>query len=358
MQEGVKEVPLLIERQGKELALMVAPRREVENRYMIGVEASRDDLTVKVREEWPAAKAGLQDGDVILSVGSTKVATIRELSAAISTQTVSGKGEIQLGFKRGNEEKVVSLQPRSVSEEHYTIGIEELELPPVVGDAAIAMSAYQAGIRKGDRIRSVNGVEVTSFGELARIIYAHPGETLSFSVDHEEKNYQVELIADEINGTGRIGISPMYGEHRIKRFGLWGALTGGVSQVNFTAGAIYRGLKSLFKGEQNLKKSIGGPITIFRMMGKRAQTGWRDLLEMVIMLNVMLAMLNLLPIPVVDGGEIVLAIAEGIKRRPLRVKTTMVLKQAGFIFIVLLMIFATYNDIEKIFMSVFRAQIP
>jgi regulator of sigma E protease len=358
LQRGAKEVPLLIERQGEEFELLVAPRRQVEQRQMIGVEAGPQDLTVKVRSEWPAAEAGMQDGDVILAVGSTEVKTIQELSDAIGRQAVAGNGEIQLTLKRDGEEQQLMMRPRSVEQEHYTIGVTELELPSVVGDTVIGLAAHQAGVRQGNRILAVDGQQVKEFGELARIINAHPGETLSFLIESKGERYPVELMVDDINGVGMVGIRPYQGEYRIKSFGLWSALTGGVRQVNFTVGQIARGLSSLFRGEQDLRRSIGGPITILRMMGKEAKSGWRDLLGMVIMLNVMLAMLNLLPIPVVDGGEIVMAIAEGILRRPLRVRTIMLLKQVGFGFILLLMVLATTNDIYKWFTSIFQTQIP
>ncbi len=356
-QNNDREVALTIERGQETLSLAVRPARKLVERYMIGVETSSYDLTVKVRLDWPAATAGLQDGDLILAVGEKKVGNINELSGEINAQAATG-GEISLSVKRGGEELAFNLRPRRIEEENHTIGVEELKLPPVVGDTVIGLSAYQAGLRQGDRIISVNGVEMRSFEQLASFIHVRPKQELAFIVARQETRYPVTLIADEIDGAGRVGISPPFGEPRIKRFGLRQSLSGGVARVNFTVVQICRGLSSLFKGEQNLRRAIGGPVTILRMMGKEARSGWRELLNMVIMLNVMLAILNLLPIPVVDGGEITMAIAEGIRRRPLKVRTIMFLKQAGFIFILLLMVLATANDISRLFQGLFGSQMP
>src|SRR6185503_14502379 len=99
------------------------------------------------------------------------------------------------------------------------------------------------------------------------------------------------------------------------------------------------------------------PLTIGRVMKQEAQAGWQDFLQLIAGLNIMLGVFNLLPIPVVDGGEIMFCLLEGLLGRRVRVKTYMFFKQAGFVFLISLMIFVMWNDVAKLLKEWLRPQI-
>ncbi len=330
---------------------------------VIGVKMEVYPVKVEVRADWPAAAAGVRDGDIIVSVEETAVGNMGELSRAIREKAGSEGRELKLSLQRGGEKVKVSVRPRyDEGTERFMIGVSggPPPLPAVIGETIIGLPARQVGgIKKGDRVLSVDGKEVSSFEEVAGIVYKRPGQETEFLVERKGKRHRVLLVPEEIGGGGRVGIRPPAVEnYRLERLWPWQAFRVAFVSVNMILTQICRGLASLFMGEQDVRKSIGGPITIFRMMGQEARSGWRDLVHLVVMLNVMLAVLNLLPIPVVDGGEILLAIAEGLRRRPLKVRTIMVFKQAGFAFIILLIVLATVNDIGRWFQEIFRTQIP
>jgi len=131
-----------------------------------------------------------------------------------------------------------------------------------------------------------------------------------------------------------------------QRFSGVGAVQEGWRQTTHALGVVFGSLKMLVTHEASLR-DLGGPIAIGKMSGDAARSGFSTLLEWMSLLSVNLALLNLLPIPILDGGQLVFLIAEGIRRRPLSIELRLRLTQVGFIFIVALMLFVVGNDLLR-----------
>jgi regulator of sigma E protease len=106
-------------------------------------------------------------------------------------------------------------------------------------------------------------------------------------------------------------------------------------------------LRELFRGKINVRESLGGPIAIMRMAAQQAKRGWEDLLNLMLGISVTLGIMNLLPIPLLDGGTFVFCVIEGVRRKPMRLKTQIALQNAGFAVIGSLFIFITVNDLIR-----------
>ncbi|HTC21675.1 MAG TPA: site-2 protease family protein, partial [bacterium] len=149
-----------------------------------------------------------------------------------------------------------------------------------------------------------------------------------------------------------IGISPVEGDVTYKNVSFAGAVKDSMDFTLDKTQAILGGIGNLVIAKISLKDSVAGPITIMRMMYHRAAEKIQDFLVLVSGISLMLFIMNLLPIPVVDGGQIVLCLIEGIKRNPVSVKIQMAYQQVGFFLIIALMALAVFNDFKNIFLEV------
>ncbi|MCI0331160.1 MAG: RIP metalloprotease RseP [candidate division Zixibacteria bacterium] len=224
----------------------------------------------------------------------------------------------------------------------------------VIGSVQPGSPAEKAGLKPGDVILSLNGGRLGRFDSLAEKIYSMPGQPVELAwvsgndtlrktlVTMKEKSYNEKGEAIFI---GRIGIQQAFSRKPV------GFLTAGeragLTTFAFT-GQVARFVKGLFTREFSLK-SVGGPVFISKIAGQEASRGFSQLLFFTALLSVNLALLNLLPIPALDGGHLLFLAIEGVIRRPISVKARAVVTQAGFGLLLLLIVFVTYNDIMRLF---------
>ncbi|MFZ2304648.1 MAG: RIP metalloprotease RseP [Streptococcus suis] len=203
-----------------------------------------------------------------------------------------------------------------------------------------------AGLVTGDKILSVNGDATDSYIEVATIISkaaedATTAPSFDLVVEHDGATKNVTVTAEKVDGTYRIGISP------ILKTGFIDKIVGGFQQAGATALLIVTALKNLIANFD--VKQLGGPVAIYKVSAQAAEFGLASVLGLMAMLSINLGIFNLIPIPALDGGKIVMNILEAIRRKPLKPETESYITLAGVAVMVVLMIVVTWNDIIRVF---------
>ncbi|HFI0055758.1 TPA: RIP metalloprotease RseP [Streptococcus suis] len=203
-----------------------------------------------------------------------------------------------------------------------------------------------AGLETGDKILSVNGQVTDSYADISKVIEqavqdasSAPKFDLLVEQDGTEKN--VSVTAKQEDGTYRLGVSP------ILKTGVLDKIIGGVQQAGVTALMIVTALKNLIASFD--VKQLGGPVAIYSVSNQAAQDGWMSIIGLMAMLSINVGIFNLIPIPALDGGKIVMNILEGIRRKPLKPETESYITLAGVAIMVVLMLVVTWNDIMRVF---------
>ena len=203
-----------------------------------------------------------------------------------------------------------------------------------------------AGLVTGDKILSVNGDATDSYTEVATIISkaaedAKTAPSFDLVVEHDGATKNVTVTAEKVDGTYRIGISP------ILKTGFVDKIVGGFQEAGATALLIVTALKNLIANFD--VKQLGGPVAIYKVSAQAAEFGLASVLGLMAMLSINLGIFNLIPIPALDGGKIVMNILEAIRRKPLKPETESYITLAGVAVMVVLMIVVTWNDIIRVF---------
>jgi len=224
---------------------------------------------------------------------------------------------------------------------------------PVVGGLVHGLPAEKAGLQTNDRIVAVNGGEVATWDKLLEIVSNSKGEPLQLKVARgdstvdvtvaPEKQATTNVFGEKLGDAYRIGIERGTETQEVSPIEApWLA----AKQVYVYSQLIALSLVKMAQGKISTRE-LGGPITIARIAGERAHSGLKSLLEFVAFLGVNLGVLNLLPIPVLDGGHLFFFAGEAILRRPIGTRVREVAQQVGLVLLVSLMLFAVYNDIYR-----------
>ncbi|MBF0135002.1 MAG: RIP metalloprotease RseP [Magnetococcus sp. DMHC-1] len=230
------------------------------------------------------------------------------------------------------------------------------EILPVIGSVSEGMPAHAAGLLPGDRITFVGDQPIERWETMSRIIKKSQGESVELTVQRGDKTFQVFIqprIQEEPNPFGEpvkqalIGIRPG-NKDVIVRYPFWEALGNGVDHTAQMTRLMVVGIWKLVTRVVS-PKEIGGPILIAELAGQAARQGVTNLLFFMAMISINLGILNLLPIPVLDGGHLLFLTVEGVLGRALNEKTLVMATRAGIIFILALMSLAFYNDISRYF---------
>ena len=226
---------------------------------------------------------------------------------------------------------------------------------PVVGQVIPGRPAARAGIEQGDTIVAVNGQPMEQWYDLVEVLQASPGETLQLDLARGAQRVAVEVTpeTESIKGAdgqtreiGRIGVA-VGADYRFERLGLGAAIVEGARATIGSSTQIVRTVRGLFSGRIS-RREVGGPILIGQLAGESARAGLDPFLAFMALISINLAILNLLPVPVLDGGQFLFLMAEAVIRRPLPMKLRERLTMVGLVLIVLLMGLAFSNDIRRL----------
>jgi regulator of sigma E protease len=292
----------------------------------------------------PAAQAGLRRSDRILTVADRQVDTWQDLLIEIGTR----RPNRDVGLTYLRDGKPVSTTVRPVSQDKYETGnIGVLpDVNPVVESVIAGDIAEAAGFKAGDVVVAIDGERVVT-SELFRQMVGKIGEREArFTVQRGDQQLELRATPKNRGDGAKVGL---YISNPKKSFkpGPLEALRMSVEQNIKSSGLIFRTLAGLFTGATSVRQ-LQGPVGIAQLSGESAQEGFIALLSLMAMLSINLGILNLMPVPVLDGGHILIMALEGIARRDfsMQVKEKMLL--AGFVVLMMLMVTVIYNDLTRI----------
>jgi len=332
--------------------------------YMIGVDGIKP-VVGKVTESSIAQHAGFRAGDLSLSIDGKEVQSWDQRRLYLFQRALDrARVNVEVRDAQGNvETRLLDLSSLPVQEVNASLlerGIGLIgffpEPLPVIG-AMEPGPAASAGMKIGDRLVEINGEPVPSWEQLVEVISKSPGKTVNVTVEREGARHDFKVTPDAVEQAGqtigRINIRPQFTDipdaMRVKvRFGVAEALTEGVrntwSMSVLTLEMLYRMLKLEVSA-----RNISGPITIAQYAGYSAKVGVEQFVLFLAVISISLGVLNLLPIPVLDGGHLMYYIIESIKGSPLSERTMMLGQQVGVALLGSLMMLAFYNDLTRIF---------
>jgi regulator of sigma E protease len=228
-------------------------------------------------------------------------------------------------------------------------------LQPEVGEVQEGMPAQEAGICPGDRIVSIDDNPVTRWEEMADLIKQSGGRPIRIKVLRDDRTVLVKVTPKTLSSQNLfgeqidkyvIGITAS-GAVTVQKLNIFQSAAYGVSQAWQIAELTVLAIGKIIAGSISAK-NLGGPIMIAQLAGQQAEEGIINLIFFIALLSVNLGIINLLPIPVLDGGHLFFFLIEAISRRPLNYKMREVAQQVGIFVLILLMIFVFYNDIARI----------
>lgn len=317
-----------------------------------------------------AARSGMTRGDQILAIGDRPVPDSRDVMFDL-LDTILGQGQARVAVRSANGQvhTIVLSVPDPAARHQLTepamlmsgLGFQFLEppRPPVLGEVTRGGNAERAGLRTGDRIIAIGATSISDWADVSRVISASAGTTITVQYQRGGATHTaqvpVPVIRDETGHmVGRIGIGSTTGGKFPPGMMVHKDLSAGAALVsacddawNLTA-TQSKLLWRMVLGEVSVK-NLSGPLSIAQYAGESAQAGVASFLEFLVLISLAIALFNLLPIPLLDGGQIVFQAAEWIKGKPLSERTQIFGQQIGIALLVLLLGVALFNDVSRQF---------
>jgi regulator of sigma E protease len=317
----------------------------------------------------PAAQAGLRFEDQILSVAGEKVATLDE-TVLLLVRDMVDDGVITLRVRGVDAaERAVTLNVGARSRELTEpdalfpgLGFDfwRPRVAADIGNIAPDGAADKAGLRKGDEILKFDGVAIGDFGQLARLIESRANRAVTLEVRRNGSTLTLPVkIGEQVVGerhVGRIGIAPsnrildtgrtISEIQTVQKYGPLAAVGIATAKTWDTSIFTLRMLGRMLTGDVSLK-AISGPISIAELTGYAARQEWRAYLNVLAVISISLAIINLLPIPILDGGQIVFQLAELVKGAPVSERALLLSQQIGMAMMLIFMTLVFYNDIAR-----------
>ncbi|MFI5304440.1 MAG: RIP metalloprotease RseP [Nitrospiria bacterium] len=308
--------------------------------YMIGIQEPKylnEPAKIGwVEDQSTAQVAGLKAGDLVIGVANQPIENWKELREALMSKSVS-----RLEIKR--EDKLISLPVTAPLAGLYP------DLRPVVQKVLPGKPAERAGLQEGDILLSIDQTRITSFNHFLYLIQNKAGKEINLEINRGGTT-MIRVVTPLFDPKVKkviLGIS-MGNETLFTRYGLLESIQIGTSNLVNSINLTFSVLGRLVTGKLSLEV-MGGPVQIAQMSGQAAKTGLGAFIFLMAMISLQLGIFNLLPIPVLDGGWIVLFILEGIQGHPLSKKVINAAQFTGFSLLMGLMVYVTFNDIMKLF---------
>jgi regulator of sigma E protease len=299
----------------------------------------------------PAYQAGLRGGEEIIAVDGTETASWMQINMALAAR-LGDTGRLQLASRLpGGERQQVHEIPiqrwhRGVGEPDLlgSLGLRPV-LPAVAGDILPDSPAERAGLQQNDRILAVDGESVRDWMEWVSHIRAAPGQDLAMEIERGGVRQTVSVrVGEQADDVGYIGVTPLM---RDISYSPLRAVQASLRETWSKTLLTLDLLKKMVQGAVSTK-TLGGPILIAQVTGDSAQAGLAQYLAVLALLSISLGVLNLLPIPILDGGHILFYTAEMIIGRPIPERVQVWGVQLGLLLVVGLMIMVFYNDIMRL----------
>ncbi|MCK5594639.1 RIP metalloprotease RseP [bacterium] len=314
--------------------------------FFTGIELPYFDAKIgEIAKNSPASEVDLKAGDIILEANDKQIKDWSEFKHIVLTHPNS---TVSMLIDRNGERKSIQIKTEFNKEKGGGyIGISPF-IPPAIGTVEPESPAYKADIRKGDVILSINDKQISSWSDMAKSIHNSPGKKISIMVKRGDEQLKIDVVP-ELNKTLNIGLIGIVPEFKTitRKYGPIGAFIQGCNQTVSLTVLTYKSIWMLIRGKISTK-TLGGPIMIAQLADKQAKEGLVNLFFLLALISVNLAILNLLPIPVLDGGHILFFLIESIKGSPVNEKWLEWTTRFGVALLITLMIYVTFNDIMRV----------
>ncbi len=290
----------------------------------------------------PAEKAGFLPGDMLLAINGKKTANWKDVEFTIYTNP---KESLTIDFLRQGKIRTSTLHVISGSRDEIGYAGFYWQLPAEISRIAPGYPAAKAGLKPGDMITAVDGRPVATYFELADIIRQSPGKPLRLSYQRGGRAFSVQLTPRSEKGVGIIGFNVKIATSKIQ-YGFAATVKNSFQEAGRWTFLTFDAFKKIIQRKISVK-SFSGPIEIARVSQQALESGFSNFFMLIAFISLQLGIVNLFPIPGLDGGHLLIFTIEAIIRRDLNAKLKNILIYAGFAFLISLMVFIMLNDIAK-----------
>ncbi|MGE5861642.1 MAG: RIP metalloprotease RseP [Ignavibacteria bacterium] len=294
-----------------------------------------------------ADSLGFKTGDKILSVNNKKVDNWNEFESEFLINSM-GK-DVEINAERDN--KIVEIKvPRSQipDQNEAPLLLAEGWEQTYIDSVFKGTPAGKAGIKKGDILLKINNEDIQTRGEAVSIISSHKNKQINIEVIRNHDTVSLSAVPD-INGVIGVLIAQKFtGKIKYETYGFFESFYYGWKDIVKITDLTFTMLGRVISGQIEFGKAFGGPIKIAQYAAKSADTGILNFLYFLALLSLTLAIINIMPFPVLDGGHLLIIIIEGVIRREIPIKVKVAIQNVGFVLLLLLMAFILYNDILNI----------
>jgi regulator of sigma E protease len=315
----------------------------------------------------PAAAAGFVERELIRRVGDTEVRTWSDARLALIDQSVRRgvvdvEVEDETGHRYARRLDLDSLSKEDLDKDFLgKMGLTPLRASAltVLDEVVAGNAAARAGLQSGDRIVSIDGVPVTRWEKIVEAIASHPGQELVLGIERGAAILAIAVTPDPVANPadgkpfGRIGVKPQVDRTMVDklgtvvRYGPLAAILPAFEKVRDMSLFSLKMMGRMLAGDVSWK-NLSGPVTIADYAGQSAMLGWLPYLNFLALISISLGVLNLLPVPVLDGGQLMYYMAEILKGSPVSERVMQIGQQVGLALLLGLTAFAFYNDIHRL----------
>lgn len=323
---------------------------------IVGIIGYDPPQVVAVEAGSPVAEAGLLEGDMIFKFNGKRIALGRDL---YNYETFRGLKEesITLEVTRDGEKQVITYLPTSV--DRFMFGFTHpgagSSLPAEVSSVVIGSAFAKAGIMPKDIITSINGTETKTANDLDNYLNEHPltGEEVQLTFERDGKIKTATVIPTQ---TTSVDIGFAYNRGNYVKTTPLGVVRYALEEMRFWVDTTFASVKMLVTGRVGINE-LSGPVGVINVIGDVYEEGkeqgalitWMSVLNIMLLLSVNLGIMNLLPLPALDGGRLIFLLLEAVRGRPTNRKVEGMVHVVGLVLLLSLMVYVTFNDIIKLF---------
>ncbi len=314
--------------------------------FMVGTYSEGPAKVGYVEADSPAARAGFMAGDVLEKINGR---SISDWTKALTLIAVNPDTDVTVIIDRQGEKKTLTLRPEMATE--LKIGTSGLvpDIPAEIGKLKPGFPAEQAGIMVNDKIIAVDGKTIYHWNQFSALVRDSKGNKLTLTLERNGTRMEKIVVPKEDGGRQVIGVEPVM-RLVFKKYGFFESLRLGFDKTIESVDLTFITLKKLVTFDLSIK-TLGGPVMIAQMSGQAAAAGLSAFLSLLAMISISLGVLNLLPIPVLDGGLVLFLVIEAIRKKPLSRKTMEVSQSIGAGLLITLIAVVSYNDVMRMFFS-------
>ena len=314
--------------------------------FMVGTYSEGPAKVGFVEKGSPAERAGFLAGDVIEEVNGR---SISDWTKATTLIAVNPDTDVKVIVMRQGEKKILNLRPETSTE--LKIGYSGLvpDFPAEVSRLKQGFPADKAGLKQGDKIVAVDGMTVYHWNQFSDFVKDSKGKTLTLTIERAGKRMDKALTPVEDGGRFVVGVERMV--HFVyRKYGFFESLHLGFDKTIESVDLTFITLKKLVTFNLSIK-TLGGPVMIAQMSGQAASAGLSAFLYLLAIISISLGIMNLLPIPVLDGGLLLFLVIEAIRKKPLSRRVMEISQSIGAGLLITLIAVVSYNDVVRMFFS-------